>query len=184
MASETPAKLVTYDDYRHLPDDGKQYQIIGGELHMTPAPSTIHQRISRNLFRMIDNCVTEKNLGEVLFAPVVVILSMTDIVQPDLIFVDKSRQNIITKKNIVEAPDLIVEIISEYTETLDRVKKKELYEQNRVKEYWLVDPENRQIDLYVLEEQALILKSSTGMGQPITSALLHGCDFPVDKVFE
>jgi Uma2 family endonuclease len=90
MAAETLTKLVTYDDYRHLPDDGKQYQVIGGNLYMAPAPTTTHQRILRNLSILLSEYVSKSKAGEVLFAPVDVVLSMTDVVQPDLIFVARS----------------------------------------------------------------------------------------------
>lgn len=151
MASETLTRLVTYDDYRHLPDDGKQYQIIGGELYMTPAPTTIHQRVSRNLLRLVDDYVTQHNLGEVFYAPVDVVLSMTDVVQPDIVFISSKRLNIITKKNIVEAPDLVVEILSEHTESIDRKKKKALYELHGVKEYRIADPHTRTLEIFTLE---------------------------------
>jgi Uma2 family endonuclease len=183
MSSETLSKLTTYDDYRNLPDDGNQYQIIGGDLHMTPAPSVSHQRISKKIFKIIDDYVTANKRGEVLFAPVDVILSMTDVVQPDILFVAGERLNIITEKNIVEAPDLIVEILSEHTESIDRNRKKELYERFGVQEYWLVDPANRQIDQFVLRNKAFVLKASAGADQTISSAILDGCNIPLNQIF-
>lgn len=66
MASETLTRLVTYDDYRHLPDDGKRYQIIGGELYMTPAPTTLHQRIALRIKVKLFEYVEKKNLAKYL----------------------------------------------------------------------------------------------------------------------
>lgn len=86
---------------------------------------------------------------------------MTDVVQPDLIFVSREREEIITKKNIVDAPDLVVEIISEHTEAIDRNRKKVLYERYNVREYWIVDPEDRQVGQYVFKEGALKLQANT-----------------------
>lgn len=183
MASETLSKLVTYDDYRHLPDDGKQYQIIGGELHMTPAPTTVHQRILFKLAQIIAAYVNENKSGEVLVAPVDVILSMTDVVQPDIIFVARERMNIITKKNIVEAPDLVVEIISEHTETIDRKKKKQLYERHGVKEYWIVDPDAKTIEQYLLEGKTFMSKSTAGQDETLTSPLLKEYMVATNDVF-
>jgi Uma2 family endonuclease len=183
MASETLTKLVTYDDYRHLPDDGKQYQVIGGNLYMAPAPTTTHQRILRNLSRILDKYVTEKEAGEVLFAPVDVVLSMTDVVQPDLVFVAANRRNIITKKNIVAAPDLVVEILSEYTETIDRKEKKVLYEHHGVKEYWLIAPGERRIEQYSLEKQTLIQNTIAERDDSLFSSLLDGFSFEVKGIF-
>ncbi len=176
-------KLTTYDDYRHLPDDGNQYQIIGGELYMTPAPSTAHQRISRNLFRCIDEFVSKHSLGEVLYAPVDVILTMTDVVQPDIVFVAKKRLNIITKKNIVEAPDLVVEVLSEHTKSIDRSAKKDLYERAGVKEYWLADPDKKRIEILILENQKfgnpVLLKS----GEALQHSILKGIRINMNEVF-
>lgn len=90
MSTSTLSRLTTYDDYRHLPDDGKQHQIIGGELFMTPAPSTEHQRILLNLLRVIAPFVNKNNTGEILIAPVDVVLSMTDVVQADLVMYQKN----------------------------------------------------------------------------------------------
>lgn len=105
---------------------------------------------------------------------------MTDVVQPDIVFVAKERLNIITKKNIVEAPDLVVEILSEHTESIDRNKKKELYERHGVKEYWMVDPEAKRIEQYVPEQQAFVLKTTAGT-KKLTSILLEG--FTLDEIF-
>lgn len=184
MAIKTLSRLTTYDDYRQLPDDGKLYQIIGGELYMAPAPTTIHQRISRKLLRFLDNHITQNNLGEVLYAPVDVVLSMTDVVQPDLIYVAKERLNIITKKNIVDAPDLVVEILSEHTETIDRQKKMALYEKHGVKEYWIVDPAEKTIEQFVLEEKTLQSNTKVKGNQKLTSIVVHDFSFPVSGVFE
>ncbi len=150
---------------------------------MTPAPSPYHQEISLNIASILRNYALQHKMGKVLCAPVDVILSMTDVVQPDIVFVAGERLNIITEKNIVEAPDLIVEILSEHTESIDRNKKKKLYERFGVREYWLVDPANRQIDQFVLQERAFALKSSAGTDQTLSSAILDGCTIPVDDIF-
>jgi Uma2 family endonuclease len=113
---QTARSLVTYDDYIRLPDDGCRYEVLQGELVMTPAPNMDHQRISRNLEFILHSYASEKGLGEVFYAPVDVVLSMTNILQPDIVFVSSGRKHIIAKKNIVDAPDLVVEIILESTE--------------------------------------------------------------------
>src|SRR5690625_1359647 len=180
----TKEKLVTYDDYRNLPDDGKRYEIIRGELLMTPAPSINHQRILEKLFISINNYVEENNLGEVLVAPVDIILSMTDVVQPDLIFVSKEREEIITKKNIVEAPDLVVEIISEHTEVIDRNRKKALYERYHVREYWIVHPDEKQVEQYVLEEGAFKYQASAGASGKLACKAISGFKLQLKDVFQ
>jgi Uma2 family endonuclease len=184
MASDTLTRLVTYDDYRQLPDDGKQYQIIGGELYMTPAPTTIHQRIALRLKLKLFEFVERNKLGEVLDAPVDVILSMTDVVQPDIVFVAKERMNIITQKNIVEAPDLVVEVLSEHTETIDRKKKKELYARHGVREYWIVDPEAKTIDQFLNENGQLTRTHTIKSGETLASQIVEGLQVSVDEIFK
>ena len=184
MASDTLSKLVTYDDYRQLPDDGKQYQIIGGELYMTPAPTTIHQRILFKLAQAIASHAADHNLGEILIAPVDVILSMTDVVQPDIVFVAKERMNIITQKNIVEAPDLVVEVLSGHTETIDRKKKRELYARHGVREYWIVDPEAKTIDQFLNENGQLTRTHTIKSGETLASKIVEGLQVSVDEIFK
>lgn len=83
--------VLTYKDYEALPADGRRYEIHDGELSVTPAPNSEHQRISRNLFVVLHRYVEERRLGEVLYAPIDVILADTSIVQPDIVFLDPSR---------------------------------------------------------------------------------------------
>jgi Uma2 family endonuclease len=179
----TKSRLTTYDDYRHLPDDGKQHQIIEGQLYMTPAPTTLHQRILLNLFRLIDPFVNKSELGEILIAPVDVVLSMTDVVQPDLVFVAKQRSNIVTKKNIVDAPDLIAEIVSENSEIIDRNKKMALYERHGVKEYWIVDPSAKCVEQYLLNNRRLSLKDTYKDSQKLASVVVNNFTISPSDIF-
>jgi len=163
LATTTESRLTTYDDYRHLPDDGTQYQIIKGRLYMTPAPTTIHQRILLNLIRVLDPFVENNNLGEILIAPVDVVLSMTDVVQPDLVFVAK-------------------EILSEHTKTIDRQNKMELYEKYDVNEYWIVDPDANTIEQFIREKETFELQATVKDQQELTSQVIDGLSFPVNEV--
>jgi Uma2 family endonuclease len=159
------AKLITYDDYRTLPDDGRRYEIIDGELLMSPGATFYHQIIVGNLFRELDYYVHKKKLGNVVLAPFDVVLSMTDVVQPDILFVAKDRSHIITEKNIVAAPDLVVEILSEGTKTIDRTRKKSLYEKYGVQEYWIVDPSEKAVEQFVLGDEGFQSADTLGESQ-------------------
>jgi len=118
-----PASLrFTYEDYLLLPED-RRYEIIDGDLLMTPAPGIPHQRLVGRLYRHLDDHVRSRKLGEVLMAPFDVVLSPTDVVQPDLLFVAAGRASIIGEKFISAAPDLVVEILSPSTEDRDRTVK-------------------------------------------------------------
>ena len=137
----------TYLEYALLPE-GAPYHLINGELIMTPAPGIFHQIILRNLgFRMF-NYVENNKLGMILFAPVDVYLDKYNVLQPDIIFINSKRSNIIKKKFIEGAPDLIVEVLSQATSKSDLTRKKDLYEKYGVKEYWIIDPDISSIIIY------------------------------------
>jgi Uma2 family endonuclease len=143
--------ILTYDDYVHLPNDGRRYEILEGELFVSPSPVTKHQRISRNLLAILHQHTYQHKLGEVFSAPTDVVLSRTNVVQPDLLFVSNDRKKIITEKNIQGGPDLMVEILSETSEEQDRVAKKQIYARHGVKEYWLIDPDTETLEVYKLD---------------------------------
>jgi Uma2 family endonuclease len=175
--------IFTYDDYLTLPNDGKRYEIIEGELYMTASPFYAHQRASHELDYLLTDFVKKHDLGEVLTAPFDVVLSMTDVVEPDILFVSKQRLHIITKKNIIAAPDLIIEIISESTAKVDRVQKKALYEKYGVKEYWIVDGEQQSIERFNWKEGSFTQGVVTRAGEIFESQLLKGFSFTVSKIF-
>ena len=131
---------LTYADYLETSDD-ERYELLKGELVMSPSPKEIHQHISGILYLAIGAFVRERSLGKVYFAPFDVVLSDTNVVQPDLLFVSNERAGIITQDNVQGAPDLVVEILSPATAERDRTLKLDLYAQYGVKEYWIVDPD-------------------------------------------
>ena len=144
--------VLTYEDYAALPDDGRRYEIHDGELSVTPAPGTNHQRVSRNLYDVLGAYVKTQGLGEVLYAPVDVILANTTIVQPDLIFVAPAHASRVSRRGIEGAPTLAVEILSPSTTTIDRSRKLQLYARYGVPYYWIVDPEARTLEAYELTD--------------------------------
>ena len=129
-----PIKL-TYEDYVDLPDDGRRYEILDGELEVSPAPAPRHQSVSLNLLRILDRHVEERGLGRLYYAPIDVILAPTTIVQPDLLFIAAGRESIVTGKAIEGPPDLMVEIISPWSGRRDRVAKATLYARYGVRHY-------------------------------------------------
>jgi Uma2 family endonuclease len=151
-----PIKL-TYDDYVLLPDDGRRYEVLDGELEVSPAPSPGHQAVSRNLLRILDRHVDERGVGSLYYAPVDVILAPATIVQPDLLFVAAGRESIVTSRAVEGAPDLVIEILSPASGRLDRVGKAALYARYGVEHYWIVDPDARTVERYALAEAAFRL---------------------------
>lgn len=108
---------------------------------------------------------------------------MRDVVQPDLMYISARRADIIAENNVVEAPDLVFEILSEESKTIDRTSKKALYEQNGAREYWIVDPQEQTIDQLILREGTFELAGTFDSSQSLTSPAFEGFTLPIDKVF-
>lgn len=134
------AGALTYRDLWHAPDDGNRWEIIGGEVFVTPAPFVPHQQVVFNLASVLRTHVRAHRLGQVLIAPVAVVLERPSGVQPDVVFVSRARRAIVQEKGIFGAPDLIVEVTSPSTASRDRGMKLDLYARTGVPYYWLVDP--------------------------------------------
>ena len=146
MQTETP---TTWEDVLRMPDDGNRYEFIGGRLYVTPAPVTRHQRISKRLQAALMRVLEDAGLGEVFSAPFLVEFPGTgDRVQPDLLFVSDERREIIGEKQVLGAPDLVVEILSPSTAHRDRGIKLDLYARCGVRQYWIVDPVEDAVDVW------------------------------------
>lgn len=181
--NETTVRF-NYRDYHQLPDD-KRYEIIDGELYMVKSNGSLHQVVLRNLESMVWPFVRDNQLGQVLFGPLDVILSEEDIVQPDLIFVSRERQEIISEHGCEGTPELVVEVTSLATSKLDRQQKRELYAKYGVQEYWLVDPVGRSIDQMELQGEKLALKGSYfRKDEHVTSQVIPELSLPVKQLFE
>lgn len=184
MAPQTSTRL-TYDDYVVLPDDGNRYEIINGELIVNPAPIPDHQRIVRNLTYALHSFFLIYSGGEVLGAPIDVVLADSDVVQPDLLVVTAARAAIISERNVRGAPDLVIEVLSNSTRRRDETMKRQLYERSGVGEYWLVDPELESVRIYRQSDAgyALAAEVSTDRGGTITTPLLPGFTLDVTAIF-
>jgi Uma2 family endonuclease len=162
--------VLTYEDYLLLPNDRNRYEILEGELTVTPAPGTKHQTASGNLFVLLAHYIKERDLGKLFHAPIDLILESTSVLQPDLLFVSKARQRIITEKAIEGVPDLVIEILSPGTSRTDRLTKAQIYARYGVPVYWIVDPEQEVLEIYLLEANgyrlAATLQGETPMFAP------------------
>lgn len=175
-------KKYTYEDYLKTPDD-KRYELLEGELHMTPSPVIEHQRISGKLDFELRKFIADNDLGEVFYAPCDVHFDDENVVQPDIMFISKNRLGIIGEKNIQGAPDLTIEIISENSADRDMIQKKRLYAKFGVKEYWIVIPEEKSVDIYVLKNNILQLYSTYNKDDIIESPYLKDLKISLKKVF-
>ncbi len=142
--------VLTYEDYAALPDDGRRYELYEGELSVMPAPSPGHQKSVVDLVLTLAAYVKRERLGQVFVSPIDCILSDTTIVQPDLVYVDTSKLNLITSRGIEGPPTLVVEILSPSTAQIDGRRKMALYAKFGVPHYWIVDHDTRRIEAYGL----------------------------------
>ncbi|MBC8043817.1 MAG: Uma2 family endonuclease [Rhizobacter sp.] len=146
---QTLTKPVTYDDYRKSrADDNFLYELLGGELVRKSAPTLEHQFISRNLFRKMDAFAAAGKLGEVLYAPVDVFIDEHNTPQPEILFVAAKNLAFITPDGVFGPPDLVVEIISPGSIVRDRVDKMRRYQKFGIAEYWMIDPQNKSVEVY------------------------------------
>jgi Uma2 family endonuclease len=173
----------TYSDWLGLPDDGFSYEVLNGILHISPPPSTHHQRVSLRLAARMLLHAEKNDLGEVLEAPVGVRLPTQPVpLQPDLLFILKERKSIIGKEYVEGAPDLIVEILSPSNWPLDRREKFQAYRDAGVSEYWIVDPRARLIEVFTLEDSGYALLSQCRTGDTARSAVLRGFEIAVNDL--
>jgi Uma2 family endonuclease len=182
LPAAQPLRL-SYEDYCAVPTDGRRYQLIEGELFVGPAPTSRHQRISRNLEFILHGHVSARGLGEVFDAPIDVILDRETVVQPDLLFVSSARAAIISERGVEAAPDLVVEILSPSTEALDRGPKRQLYARYGVVHYWIVDPEARSLTEYVLQSGQYALRATHPAAQTCTTAVFPDLSINLPVVF-
>ena len=183
MSSVNTKIKFTYKDYKSLPEsETKRYELLEGELIMVPSPSTYHQRISGNLEFLLRDFVEKNKLGEVLYAPLDVHLG-EDVVQPDILFISKERSKIITEEEIYGAPDLVIEIFSPTTAERDRTYKETLYARHRVREYWLVDPEEKTIEVLTLGKAGFENFGTYGKKDTLKSPIFPALNIKLSQIF-
>lgn len=165
-------------------NDEKQYEILDGELVEMTSPILIHQAIGLTLAFLLKSFAKDKNLGHVMVAPMDVILSNENKPQPDVIFVSKSRFNILKKRGRVRGtPDLLVEISSPSTGGTDRVRKRRTYEEAGVLEYWLIDAESETAQVLKLENGQYV-EVAQAAGRLASAVVLPGFSVALAELFE
>ena len=187
ILADSKIEKVNWETFREIEladDDLFIYELFDGEIMKRSAPSLIHQRISRKLLGKMDTYIEEKKLGEVFSAPVDLNLDEHNAFQPDLAFISKERSFLIEDDDYIKgAPDLVVEIISPGTVKKDRVIKKDLCERFAVREYWLVDPLNKGIEIYIMQEDKYVLHDLQEISGKISSTVLTGFELELGHIF-
>jgi len=155
---------LTYEDYRQIPDDGRRYELLEGQLHITPTPGLEHQRVSKRLFTILLRYFEDGGRGTIFFAPLDVILAEDDVVQPDLVVVRDPAQ--LSSRGVEGAPFLLVEVISPGRAHYDRTVKAQRYAARGVPHYWIVDPQARRLECFRLGEGQYALQAA-GTGNEV-----------------
>ena len=166
-----------------IEDDDERHELLDGEKVLVPAPNEDHQTISVRLTARMHVFVEEHDLGRVFHAPYDVVLTDTDVVQPDILFVSKDRYHIRTRANIQGAPDLIVEILSPSSARWDWGYKRELYARHGVREYWIVDPTNHLVTVMELQDGKLEIDQTLSEDNTARSSVLEGFEANLVEIF-
>jgi Uma2 family endonuclease len=178
--------LMTVDDLDAMPEDSNRYEVIEGELFVSRAPGLPHQIVSGNIQYQLRDFLDKNPIGRVIATPGLIFSQYSGVI-PDLVFYSHDRgKEIIANDRLNAAPEIVIEILSSGRENIsrDRVAKRQLYAKHAVSEYWIVDSENRSVEVYRLANQSLELADMLSDNDEITSPSLPGFGCPLSKIFE
>jgi Uma2 family endonuclease len=163
MSTQPVARRWTYEEFARLPNDGNRYEVIGGELFVTPSPRPIHQEITGRISDLLRPFVRQHALGRALPGPIDVLFAEGDYLSPDFVFVRRDRSGIITERGVEGPPDLVIEIVSTSTGARDRGIKRQRYAAFGVPEYWIVDWSRKRVEVHrTTEDKARETEIVTG----------------------
>jgi len=186
---EVLKRKITWQEFRQMEfddNDDAWYELINGELVRKQSPTVRHQRISRRIEKLLENYADRTQNGEMLHAPLDVVLNDSNTYHPDILYIKNERKFIIDNKEevIIGAPDMVVEILSKSTAGDDRGIKKDNYEKYGVREYWLVDPKNKAVEVYSLINERYSLVSYVVETGLVKSTILEGFEIDITPIFE
>lgn len=185
MAINPNKTLLTYDDYAALPVDGKRYELIDGELAVCPAPTPAHQRLLWRLVLAFGQYLEQALVGEMLCAPLDVVLGPYQVLQPDILFVASERASAFTQANLQGSPDFVLEILSPGTMRRDLGRKRQLYDEFGVRELWIVHQKKPQVDVYRRPAGGKLVRvASLGPEDPAVSSLFPGFRLSLSSLFD
>jgi Uma2 family endonuclease len=177
--------ILTVSVLDALPDDGNRYELFEGELFVSRAPSLSHQRVLGNIYALIRAYLQQNPIGEVFLTPGVIFDEFNSAI-PDAVFISQQRAGeIISGERIIEAPELVIEIVSPGKENArrDREVKRQVYGKHGVKEYWIADPLNRSLERYSLKRHNLVLIETLVDEDDVTSSVLPGFKCQARQIF-
>ncbi|ALX47158.1 Uma2 family endonuclease [Lentibacillus amyloliquefaciens] len=173
---------LTYEDYAAI-DDGNRYELAGGKLElMSLAPLVKHQMISFELQKkFLQSCEADYII---LYAPVDLILSTDEVRQPDVVLINRERKDIIRKRGIEGAPDLVVEILSPSTIKRDKIDKLDVYARFGIPEYWIVEPNAGMLEQYILKDSQYEIINVFHDNEPVTSPNIACISFTMRDIMD
>ncbi len=187
QVSKQASILWTAQDLKLLPDDGKRYEVIGGTLFVSRAPSLLHQRVIGKFITKLNIYLEINPIGEAWITPGVIFTDIDSVI-PDLAFIRQEKLfSLASGEHLKGAPDLAVEVLSPGTENIrrDRVAKLKLYSNYSISEYWIVDPKKKTLEVYRLNSttKALELVDTLDQNQTLSSPLLPGFSCKLTDIF-
>lgn len=179
-------RKLTYRDFVHFPDDGRRHELIDGKHYVTPSPAIRHERLYLRLTKALMDYVEVHPIGELFGSRTDCVMSLFDVVVPDLLLITNDQAGIITKKNLRGAPALVVEINSPGTRRRDRRHKRDLYARAGVREYWVIDPDANTVTVFRRTPEGGFPIASTFHaveGDMLTSPLLPTFELDLSRYF-
>jgi Uma2 family endonuclease len=183
MLTVEKKKKYTADDYMML-EEGAPFQLINYDLIMSPSPTPVHQLISVRIVQAMSNFLDNKNdNGFLVSAPMDVKLDEGNVLQPDILYITEERKAQIVKDRVEGAPDLVIEILSPSNAYYDLRQKKNIYGKYGVKEYIIIDPIERNAELYALKDGIYYLHQKSQSNEQLNSVVLPVLIFDLNKIF-
>jgi Uma2 family endonuclease len=178
MATQAP---LVYEDLESFPDDGLRREILAGELYVTPSPIPRHQKVVLEVARALAD-YAEQAGGEAYIAPLDTVLSAQNVVEPDVVYVAPDRMHTLGTKAIIGVPSLVVEVLSPGTARIDYGRKRDVYAQFAVPEYWIVDPDANTIERCINPVDA-VYRDIVMFDADMPAATLPGLVLLFEKIF-
>jgi Uma2 family endonuclease len=178
--------LMTIADLEAMPDDGNRYEIIEGELFVSRAPGLTHQIVSDNIVFLVRNYLELNPIGVVVSTPGLILSDYSGVIPDIVFFSNKTREKIVSGERLISAPDLLIEILSAGSENIrrDRVAKRQLYAKHAVPEYWLVDHDQRVVEIYLLRAASLELTATLQNDDELSTTALPGFSCATNQIFK
>ena len=175
-------RRATVEEFWSLPESVLPVEYVDGEIIMAPTPTIPHQRLVRRISFALQSFIEEHGLGEIFFSPLDVVLPTGEVVQPDIFFLTtRQGESAVSEKRVYVVPPLAVEILSPGTAAHDMITKREIYEKNGAREYWIVNAKTRGIAQLVLRKKRYVVKE-LGEADTIKSPVLEGFEMSVGEL--